>query len=515
MTLRPWAKELKGLINAFKGLRVLTQLISICSGFCFFYYTASRFIKGFPGAEALSVVLALGLLICIECLVQYSLTKGVKMLMQRQGSWAVGLGILAVVTFAGSFFISTEGIYLAVSDTRDHFENLDSKYDDAVSLVKAEYDERIASIEASIQAIKAPSWNHGDLTTPQQQLLAQQRAKKDALYTERSQALEKLKKEHQADKQSVVDTAEKKASDYYMYVSIILVMELMTNVLISLWYYRIYEQEHPDEALEDRCKGAIAEQEDKIQSIMDAQFGSYANSYYNKMAGVMIGQQSVENARMGRLQIAARSSVTDSDYEEYLRYKAQMKSTRGDDTTIPAGLPQPEGTSGERPAPKKRAGFVVETEPDNNSNPETAPAQEREPEPVSVPEDSDNMLNDPKWHTMDVEKYPNPDSREVVELPYPSDTDTDNYPAGEADNGYTYQVTRITDNTDNVPPTFKGGEKSEPVFRINENGKKVPNGYCYCCHKPLVGKRKDAIWCGPVCKAEGNGFDNVKVDYLK
>lgn len=424
------------------------------------------------------------------------------MVMQRQRSWAIGLGIMAVITFVGSFFISTEGIYLAVSDTREKFENMDGKYDDAVAMVKAEYDERIASIEAAIQAIKAPSWNHGDLTTPQQQLMAEQRAKKDQLYTERTAALEKLKKEHQADKQSVVDTAEKKASDYYMYVSVILVMELMTNVLLSLWYYKIYEQENPEQALEDKCKGAIADQEDKIRSICDAQYGGYANDYYNRMAGVMIQQQSADNMRMRRLAIAARASNPTIDYEDYMRYKAAQaaQDTQANTTT------SPEATTPEKMAatekPQRRAGFIVESLPD----------EERKEEPE---EESEKSLNAPKWHTQDGDFLKEISGKEVVEVPYPmteipEKTDTDSEePVSEKPIAAEAAQEPIT------PPTFKGGPKKTVVYSVNENGKNVPNGYCYCCHKPLVNKRKDAIWCSPVCKAKGNNFTAVKPGYLK
>lgn len=265
MTLRKKAEELGGLIKTFKGLRLITQAASVASGFCFFYYSMSQFIKGFVGAGVVAAILGIAILIAIECAVQYTLTKCTKMVCIKDYSLATGLGVLAVMFFGISFYISTNGIYLAMSDTTDKVVNVAEGYDDAKAMVAAEYDSRIAEMKKDLAAIKAPSWNKGNLTTPQQELMAKTRAEINKLYDEKADALSRLKDEHSAELESISEGAEKQASDYYMYVVVLMSMELMTNVLITFWFYQIKKQEDPNLAIHDEYSTLLERQTETIK----------------------------------------------------------------------------------------------------------------------------------------------------------------------------------------------------------------------------------------------------------
>lgn len=511
MTLRKKADELGGLIKTFIGLRLITQAVSIASGFLFFYYTMRGFISGFTGSDIVAAMLGILILIAIEFSVQYTVTKGIKFAYLKNGRLATGLGLLAAMFFSISFYISTQGIYLAFTDTTDKVVNVDEGYADEKAMIIAEYDQRIQEMKQDLEKIKAPSWNKGNLTTPQQEQMAKTRAEINSLYDEKAAALSRLKADHEAELASVEGSAEKQASDYYLYVCIILMMELLTNGLITHWYYEIKREEDPGLAIEDEYSTLLEQQQNNIRA-------TFFNDSVDCQREIVAQLQNIRSQRTAY-------TPTLRDYQIAASASPHIVGSRPE-----IGRPSTTLCSADGEAP------TADTDSGNNDESLVRPSTTTAPtdDPVSAADRSKkhpvvrgfsqnsseygDFCEDGKFYKIQRLECPplNPEY-EAAARKWEQNQATLT-PSDPEVNGYATDNTDNTDTTDSTPPRLSVGAENTDITHIptfDKNGKPIADGYCHCCGKSLAGMRADAKWCSPVCRAKGNGFKSVKPAYLK
>lgn len=368
MTLRNTAPEFGKLITVFKGLRIVTQIVSIASGFCFFYYKLHSFISGFVGADVLSAFLAIALLVTIEGVVQYSIEKAAKMGFLNQYKWMGGLASIAVVFFAISFYISTQGIYLMASDTTVKNIDVETTFREQKKNIKAQYESRIADIKEDIS--KMATWR-GKLSADQQKELGQKRATIENLYKEQKAELKAIDDQMQTELANIKKDAVSSASDYYVYVGVILAFELLTNFLVIFFYHHIMHDEQPKLSVEQEYKAYFEQAKQNARQT----YLALASSEQRQCAMAMAEQMTQWGLRTGVVPVTI--PLNSEPVQQPMQPEVVAPAASAPAPAAPAPTPEQQP----QPSTKRRPGFRPDEGPDGPINDNGIPLSA----PVEVP----------------------------------------------------------------------------------------------------------------------------------
>ena len=278
-TLKPTAAEFSLFIVAFGVLKYAAMLVSIASGFAFFYYKLSGLIGGFKGSSVVSVALAVILLLCLELITNTSLAKGFKMLFKGRIRAAIGCFFVAALFFFVSFNISCQGIYLALSDTHKQDTNTAVKYQEQRDAVRDNTKATVARYQDDIKAIQPFAWANYQLTTEQLRMRENLRNAIDSCYRSERSQLAEIDTAEQEERKATPATATTSAEDYRQYVAIILFLELLANGILQYYHKQILHETdkaiEKDEFIADYVDDARAELGTLIESSLGAEKALY------------------------------------------------------------------------------------------------------------------------------------------------------------------------------------------------------------------------------------------------
>ena len=327
------------------------MLVSIASGFAFFYYKLAHFISGFENSKIFAVILAVLLLFSLEFLNMELMKKTFKLAFKRQIKGALSCGIFAAVFLFISFHISINGIYLAVSDTHEQAENTAAKYEEQAATVRANTAQQVKAFESDIAALVGPVWNGGNLTTEQTRTRTKLRSQIDSLYKFQSAELRRIKEEQAAEQRSTQSAATEKAEDYSIYVLIILCLEVLTNGTCQFYDNQIFNEVCPKEHKKETLKKFVDECREEFKEMFESDINTEKALYLTAIAETM-----------------------DTSRREELTNRKKPASVVGGDKSAASSRPAA-AFGGDNPKPpKKPAGFTIDT-PDKRDTPEdTQPA---------------------------------------------------------------------------------------------------------------------------------------------
>lgn len=297
ITLRDTANEYDYLLLAFIVLKRITQAISIASGYCFFYYSLSDFITGFTGAAFISAFCAVGLLVGVEAIVSYSLTKCFKFAFKHLWRGTCGTGLIASLFFLLSFYISTQGIYLMKSDTKEIDSNISAKFDEQKQSTILDFNNQIEALNVSISEIIPPQWSK-TLTTEQVRLRARYRDEISLLIASRRDSCARIDAAMAAAVKASNVVAHSSASDYYVYVSIILIIELLVNGLIVYFNTLIFRELSKETNIKEQVSIFMNNINSDLSSLIRDSFISNSRYYISAMHNYATNNNNIKTANI-------------------------------------------------------------------------------------------------------------------------------------------------------------------------------------------------------------------------
>lgn len=244
------AEEFQLFIIGFTALKYIACLISIASGYSFFYYRLDSLISGFSNADFVACALAVMLLVVLEVITNSSISKGFKMLLTHRLVAGASCVVVAAIFYSASFRISCEGIYLAVSDNSKIEANIGAKFDEQAEDIKRGTAFRVKAYESDIQQIQPYAWANYQLTTEQLRMRSALRASIDSCYKAEAAQLRAIEEQRAEEIRQSNAVATSSAEDYRFYVAIILALELIANAVLVYFNKRILHE--TDEAVEKR-----------------------------------------------------------------------------------------------------------------------------------------------------------------------------------------------------------------------------------------------------------------------
>lgn len=284
------AREFWALILGFVLLRLATSAVSIFSGWAFFNVELSTLISDNTARQ----IIAVSLLGVIEVITAGFLFKFFKFIFSMR--WGLAGAMLAgvAVFFFVSFHTSTRGIALYKSDTTDKNITIELKATAGVDSIANYYNQQIELLNASINEIRPQTWNKRHqqtadgrdtvvylLTTAQEQTKTELYNKIIALQTEQREAVKEYRQAIDNEKHTTQATADTEAEKYYLYVVIIMLLQLTANGVLCFFYARIYHENNRADEITGEVAEFAATIADNTDALITRQTTAQYNTYLN------------------------------------------------------------------------------------------------------------------------------------------------------------------------------------------------------------------------------------------
>lgn len=282
-TLKPTASEFSIFIVAFGVLKYSAMVVSIASGFAFFYYKLAGLIGGFRGSEFVASFLAVVLLLCLELITNTSLSKGFKMAFKGRIRSAVGCFFIASMFFWVSFNISCQGIFLALSDTHKVDENTAAKYQEQRESIKERTKATVSRYESDIKAIQPYAWANYQLTTEQLRMRESLRNAIDSTYRAEQLKLGLIDIAESEERKANSATATTSAEDYRQYVAIILFLELLANGILQYYHKQILHETDKAVEKDEFIADYVDEARTELGTLIESSLGAEKALYMSKI----------------------------------------------------------------------------------------------------------------------------------------------------------------------------------------------------------------------------------------
>ena len=251
-------------------LRWLTAFFSIWAGY---FYFSNVFVRISPNNKLIPLIFAVLLLGIVEFLSAWLITKFTKQALAKKAKRALILLFFAVFTFGLSFYSSTNGLAMRQSSKADNSKEILDIFELKKNSINLHYDNLIENNQEIIKEIKrSPAgWSKGkrEFTTDKQQanifaLNEQIRGFNDNRKAEITELKDGLKNDLANNRNDMTDTA----NHYYVIMSIVLFVSLLSNISLQSFSSIIHKEEKPKDSIKsDMYLFKQALQNDLKQSI--------------------------------------------------------------------------------------------------------------------------------------------------------------------------------------------------------------------------------------------------------
>ncbi len=259
-------KEWQSVILLMLILKLSTSAVSIFSGF--FYL--DNFFYSFTDSEIFSKIIAVIALLLIECLCALFLAKFFKFALRAEIKTALMPFFCALLIFAVSFVVSTNGIALFTSQSEDLSKEINKRYSFAISELKKEYSESIKQTENYINTIKQnpENWLNGKrciLSEKQNTEIAKAFQTIQDYKTQLNTELKRIETDRKNELSENEKQTTNKADKFYKIVAFIMLVQIACSGGLWFFYSKIAQQDAP----ENEYKEAINEIYTNANNLID------------------------------------------------------------------------------------------------------------------------------------------------------------------------------------------------------------------------------------------------------
>lgn len=299
ISAKPTAQEYDLLILSFKVLRIAAAVVSILSGFCFFYYKVFYLINT-PAATPIAATASAALLIGIEIAVAYSLTKCFKFAFKHDFKQASGNAIISVIFFSISFVVSTQGIAAYKQDNAADIQTIEQKYEELTQAINNDFSRQIQDINKASMDIKPYAWNKDNLTTEQQQKKFDLRQLMTDLEKQKRDSVQSVLNLKKIEINTLQQATNRAAEDYYIFVAVILCCSLLFNGLIVYFDTLIFRESEEEAAARESVnivmKGVKADIEKDVRESVTRLANYYSAAFTHTLNANEINNKDQQQA---------------------------------------------------------------------------------------------------------------------------------------------------------------------------------------------------------------------------
>ncbi len=237
-------------------IRFTTAGVSIYSGWFFFV----NYMKGMSQTDSNApYVFSILLLILVEFLAAYAITKAAKAILHKQLSTSIISGVFAVGIFGLSFYSSTNGLAARQSKKADNTEIIVANSDIQRVWTNNNYDNQIRELRAAndLELENLQGWRNGQrsvLSEAQMKRIEENNKQIGKLNDLKRSELAQLKNERKAELKENRDIMMAEADKYWLFIAIVLGISALSNISLQAFSHVILKQEARELYLEGHTK---------------------------------------------------------------------------------------------------------------------------------------------------------------------------------------------------------------------------------------------------------------------
>ena len=266
-------------------LRIVTGAISIFAGYFYFSALLMKLSNTHP---YIPLILAVAVLLIIEILSAWLLSKFSKMLFNGNFVRAIVLLIFSIFVFGLSFISSTNGLSSRQSKKVDNTKDIYQLEKQKINNVEAEFQSLILEQKANIKKhTDSPQGWKGNkrvyMTAEQLKQIDYINNEIKTLRTAKNTQLDSIqattKRELKVNNSAMFGESEK----YYNFIAIVLAVSAICNISLQLFYKIVYFEEKSEQAALDKFNEAKNMLFQNLQSSLNNEVYKMANHYQNSM----------------------------------------------------------------------------------------------------------------------------------------------------------------------------------------------------------------------------------------
>ena len=290
-TIHPVKREWRAIIAILLILKFSTMAISMFSDFFFF----GDFLIPIINNTIVVYIATILFLVLIEFIVAILLTKLAKFGIRKQYNKTVIIGLFCVFIFGINFYTSTNGLANRQAKKADKTENISQLKQLKIDNISNEYDNRIAELKTQSKLIENNplQWINGQmkaLTGAQLKQITNISDKIDKLNEIKNSqimAIESNFKKHYSKNDLLVSEI---AQRYYIFISIILLVKLVSNIGLMFFFSMIYKEENNTSLLQNEINSYYSEMQ---QNLIEQKISEY-KALNNQINNIFLNQSGVK-----------------------------------------------------------------------------------------------------------------------------------------------------------------------------------------------------------------------------
>jgi len=274
-----YSKEWKILIIIVLLFDFVASFLSVYAGY---FYLSTLLIPMFE-SKIISIASTIAILILLELLVHFLLAKFFKFALKYHVQTAIFLLFAVTSVFLLSFQLSTQGLSINESAKVSKVELITDNLDTEVNNLELETKQNIDFLRNEINTIKsAPQgWINGKrsiLTAKQLQDIKDYNAEINKLRQALRTQTKELENNAKNDKESNLKEVTSTANKYYVFISIIMLIEIISSMFLMYSWSKIQMENDPETHTKSRILDISLQVDNSITQLYNERFNAMNNA---------------------------------------------------------------------------------------------------------------------------------------------------------------------------------------------------------------------------------------------
>jgi len=309
-TTHRYSKEWKTAIIGALILDIIATVLSVYSG----YFYLSILLIQMLESKAAAQISTIAILIILELLVHFLLAKFFKFALKFVATVAIPTLLFLGFLYSISFYMSTQGLSINESSKVDKTELINENKNVEIENIKKQSENEIQYFKSEIETIKAnpQGWTNGKrniLTAAQLTTIKEYNKSINEIKQLARNDIKSLEKQAQIDKKSNLQEVTSTANNYYAFISILMLVELIASGFLMFSWSQIQSENEP----EKHIKSKVIDISTQYKSLLNGFLMSELNTIKNGFA-LALNEHEIETIPF-EIENSTKNTAS-SDYKE-------------------------------------------------------------------------------------------------------------------------------------------------------------------------------------------------------
>jgi len=309
-TTHRYSKEWKTAIIGALVLDIIATVLSVYSG----YFYLSILLIQMLESKAAAQISTIAILIILELLVHFLLAKFFKFALKFVATVAIPTLLFLGFLYSISFYMSTQGLSINESSKVDKTELINENKNVEIENIKKQSENEIQYFKSEIETIKAnpQGWTNGKrniLTAAQLTTIKEYNKSINEIKQLARNDIKSLEKQAQIDKKSNLQEVTSTANNYYAFISILMLVELIASGFLMFSWSQIQSENEP----EKHIKSKVIDISTQYKSLLNGFLMSELNTIKNGFA-LALNEHEIETIPF-EIENSTKNTAS-SDYKE-------------------------------------------------------------------------------------------------------------------------------------------------------------------------------------------------------